>query len=147
MDPDTRVFAGAQGVRRQTVAASLNRQWQQGSIEWAVRGGVLGVRQRNQAYLLGPSSVEASDSDTTRLQLGLQATHVGGSFLPYAGATYAYDLARPSDGSLGRSGTMLSLGALWTPHRALTAGLSYQREVGRSGSDNDLFMLNLMARF
>jgi hypothetical protein len=42
---------------------------------------------------------------------------------------------------------MLSLGALWTPHRVLTAGLSYQREVGRSGSDNDLFMLNLMARF
>jgi hypothetical protein len=147
MDPDTRVFAGSQGVRRQILAASLNQQWQRGSIEWAVRGGVLGTRQRNQAYLLGPSAVDASDSDTTRLQLGLQATHVGGSFLPYAGITHAYDLARPSDGSLGRSGTMLSLGALWTPHRALTASLSYQREVGRSGSDNDLFMLNLMARF
>jgi hypothetical protein len=147
MDPDTRVFAGSQGLRRQYIAASLNQQWQQGSIEWAARAGILGTRQRNQAYLLGPSAVDASDSDTTRVQLGVQATHVGGAFLPYVGATHAYDLARPSDGSLGRSGTMLSLGALWTAHRALTVGLSYQREVGRSGSDNDLLMLNLMARF
>jgi hypothetical protein len=147
MDPDSRVFAGSQAIRRQYVAASVSQQWQQGRIEWLIRGGVLGTRQRNQAYMLGPSSVDASESDTTRLQLGLQATHVGGSFLPYVGITQAYDVSQPSDASTGRSGTMLSLGALWTVHPTVTVGMSYQREVGRSESATDLFMLNLMARF
>jgi hypothetical protein len=140
-------FEGSQSIHRNYIAASLNRQWQGAGFEWAVRAGYLGTRQRNQAYSLGASAVDASDSDTQRAQFGLQSTYMGGTFLPVVGATYSYDLSQPTGSSVGRSGTMLSAGMLWIAHPGITLGASYQREVGRSESRNDLLLLNLMARF
>jgi hypothetical protein len=142
-------FTGTQSITRNYVAASVNQQWTRGGFDLSVRGGFTGTRQRNKAYDLGPTAVDASDSDTNRLQAGLHATYLNTALMPFAGVTYSYDLSRPEDSTLGRSGTLVSVGALWLPNRAgdITLGVTYQQEFGRSASRSSVFLLNLMARF
>ena len=99
-------------------------------------------------------SVDATSTRTTQARLLGQAMYNAGSFVPFFGVTYIYDLERPFQNPVGgqsaandRDGWQLRAGVNFRSSGALYGGVQVTSEIGRSQVKNDQILFNVGMRF
>lgn len=118
-------------------------------------GSYTAARGETGAYSLSNGTfVASSATQTSQMRLGGRATYNAGTFFPYVGMTYIYDLRAPEkitaagqtsagdrDGFQGVLGVQIPIGT------GLSAGIQYSSDRGRSQIKNNSFTLNLGVRW
>lgn len=121
----------------------------------SANGSYTAARSETGAYSLSNGTfVVRSATQTSQLRMGGRATYNAGTFFPYAGLSYIYDLRAPDkitaagqtsagdrDGFQGVLGVQVPIGT------SVSAGIQYSSDRGRSQVKNDSVTINLGLRW
>lgn len=98
--------------------------------------------------------INATSTRTSQARLLGQAMYNAGSFVPFVGVTYIYDLERPFQNPVGgqsaandRDGWQVRAGVNFRSSGALYGGVQFSSEIGRSQVKNDQVLFSAGMRF
>ncbi len=117
------------------------------------RGAYLYVKDKLGAYTMSNgtflSNIQEASVSVSQLRLGGQAAYNLGSFIPYVGLNYVYDVKAPDQPGAAndRDAFQGVLGVKFSGASGLYGGFQYMSEQGRSQIKNNQFLLNIGSRF
>ncbi len=151
VDTDVAGITGRMEDKRQTGNVGLTYRQLAGD-KWMLtgRGAYLTVRDKLGAYTLSNGTfVTDGTVRVEQLRFGGQAAYNAGSFIPYIGLNYIYDIKAPNQAGAAndRDAFQGVLGVRFSAASGLYGGIQYSSELDRSQVKNNQILLNVGARF
>ena len=154
---DTNFGATSGSFNSDRLVGNIGLAYRQSVGNWLLtgRGSYISAQDKLGSYTLSNGTfVSSGDVNVSQIRLGGQAAYNAGSFVPYVGLTYIYDIRRPEQQAVGGTSAANDRDA-WTPvigiqfksGGALYGGIQYSSEQSRSQVKNNQLLLNIGARF
>lgn len=144
-------FSGSMDDDRTIATVGLSYRQLAGD-KWLLtgRGAYLYVRDKLGSYTMSNGTfIPDGTVSVSQARLGGQAAYNLGSFIPYVGLNYVYDIKAPDQlgAANDRDAFQGVLGVKFSGASGLYGGFQYMSEQGRSQIKNNQFLLNIGSRF
>ena len=148
-------LSGSTTDQRFFSALGLSYAGQFGKWQLMAKGNLLSAEDKVSQFTLSNGGlVPANTARLSQLRAGAQAAYDAGTFIPYAGLYYVNDIQRANQAPVNgvaaandRDGWVAQLGVNIYSRGAVSGGLMYSTEAGRSQVKNNQFMANIAIRF